>query len=298
MKSKNLFYTIALVFINSLAFGQVSIESYVKEGIQFHDKGEFDQAIEKYQKALAIDPKSALVNFEISFSYMAKGDYSKALKYSDIVLKLKGDYMLEAYINKGSCLDNMGEPKKAIKAFKKGIKKTNGHYLLYFNMALTYLKMGNTDDAQANAIKAIELSPSHGTSHLILATISRDLRNTAEAILSAHYFLMLEPTTSRSQVGYDILMENFQSNTSNEKGKPTTINISFNPESNSEFKGAGLMIGLLQASGSLEENEGKSQEEMFVKNTKSIFTYLGQLNEDKEGKPASGGIFIPTFSTN
>ena len=41
------------------------------------------------------------------------------------------------------------------------------------------------------------------------------------------------------------------------------------------------MVSLLEASKSLEENEGKSEDEMFIENTDSFFTILGELKEKK-----------------
>ena len=48
-------------FISSPIIAQTSIEDLVKEGIQYHDNGEYDKAIEIYKKALKIDPKSPLL---------------------------------------------------------------------------------------------------------------------------------------------------------------------------------------------------------------------------------------------
>ncbi|WP_162985016.1 tetratricopeptide repeat protein [Mesonia aquimarina] len=98
---KNFFRFILMVILPLSSFSQSKIETYTKEGIQYHDKGSYDKAIESYEKALKIDPKSTLLNYEIALSYFSKGEYKRAIKHSDIVLKQGEDLLLQAYMTKG-----------------------------------------------------------------------------------------------------------------------------------------------------------------------------------------------------
>ena len=88
---KNLFLTSLFLLSVTLSFTQ-SVDDYVKEGISYHDKGQYSKAINVYKKALEIEPSSAKVNYEMSLSYFSNGDYQNAIKYADIVLKQKSDY--------------------------------------------------------------------------------------------------------------------------------------------------------------------------------------------------------------
>ena len=133
-------FLIAVVLFSTKIFAQSEIEAFVQEGIQYHDSGDYEKAIETYQKALKLDPKSTLINYEIALSYFTKGDHKEAIKYSDVVLKQNEDYLIPAYITKGSSLDMLGKTKESIKLFKKAIKKTDGHYLLHYNLGLNYFK--------------------------------------------------------------------------------------------------------------------------------------------------------------
>jgi len=60
------------LFLTITCFGQYKLESLVEVGIKYHDNGEFEKAIVTYKQALKIDPKSTLVNYEISMSYLLK----------------------------------------------------------------------------------------------------------------------------------------------------------------------------------------------------------------------------------
>lgn len=278
---KQLFGFIFLLLFSINSYSQSEIENIVKEGIQYHDNGEFDKAIQSYEKALKIDPKSSLVNYEIALSYFSKGEYKEAIKHSDIVLKQDKDLLLQAYMTKGSALDMLGKTKESIKLFKTAIKKTDGHYLLYYNLGLNYYKVNDIENAEENVIKAIELNPNHSSSHLMLANIHNQKGNSVQTLLSSHYFLFLEPNSKRSLDAYSMLQKNFGGNVSKDNDKPNTINILLSPNNDSQFGAAELMVSMLEASKSLEENEGKSDDEMFVENTEKFFKILGELKKKK-----------------
>jgi tetratricopeptide (TPR) repeat protein len=271
-----------LIFSAIQSFAQSNIEDFVKEGIEYHNQGDYEKAIDTYKKALKIDPKSTLVNYEIALSYFTKGDYKEAIKYSDAVLEQDNDYLLKAYMTKGSALDMLGKTKESIKLFEKAIKKTEKHYLLYYNLALNYYKINDLDNAEKNVIKAIENNPNHSSSHLMLANMNNQKGNSVQTLLATHYFLFLEPNTNRSSEAYLMLQENFGGNVSKDSNKPNTINIMLSPNSNSQFGAAELMVSMLEASKSLEENEGKTEDEMFIENTESFFKVLGELKKEKD----------------
>ena len=281
MKKKHLELILALLFITIQSFAQSNIENFVKEGIKYHDNGNYDKAIETYKKALKIDSESTLVNYEISLSYFTKGDFKEAIKYSDVVLEQNKDYMLQAYMTKGSALDMLGKTKESIKLFEKAIKKTEGHYLLYYNLGLNHYKLNDLDNAEKNVIKAIEQNPNHSSSHLILANINNQKGNAVQTLLATHFFLLLEPNTNRSSEAYLMLQENFGGNVSKDSTKPNTINIMLSSSNDSQFGAAELMVSMLEASKSLEKNEGKTEDVLFVENTESFFKILGELKKEK-----------------
>jgi Tfp pilus assembly protein PilF len=267
-----------------IAVAQSNIEEIIQEGIQYHDDGDYEKAIETYKKALKITPTSTLANYEIALSYFTKGDYKEAVQYADYVLKQKADLMLQAYTIKGNSLDMLGKTKESIKLFEKAIEQTGGNYLLFYNLALNHFKINDLDNAALNAISAIESNPNHGSSHLLLANIQNLKGNPVQTLLAAHYFLFLEPNTNRSQEAYLLLQKNFGGNVTKDPATPNTINIMLLANENSQFGAAEMMISMLEATKSLEENKSKTDDEMFVENTGSFFSILGELKteEDKE----------------
>jgi tetratricopeptide (TPR) repeat protein len=273
---------ISILFSSIFIFSQNSVDDYIKSGIIHHDNGNYKAAITSYKKALKLDPKSTLIHYEISFSYFSKGDYKEAIRYSDFVLKQKEKHMLQAYITKGSALDMLGKTKKSIKLFEKALKQKEKHFLLYYNLALNYYKINNLEKAEENLIKGIEANPNHASSHLLLANIHNRKNNRVQTLLATHYFLFLEPNSQRSKEAYQLLQNRFVGNVSKDNTKPNKINITLS-DKDDDFSAVELMISLLEASKNLEENDGKTKDEMFIENTDSFFTILGEL-KDEENK--------------
>lgn len=280
MKTTQLAIVLALLFISTQAIAQTNVEDLVIEGIQYHDEGNYDKAIEIYKKALKIDPKSTTVNYEIAFSYFTKGDYKNAIKHSDIVLDQNTDHMLPAYITKGSSLDLIGKTQESIELFEKAIKETEPHYLLFYNLAVNYHRLENLEKAEENLIEAIYNNPNHSSSHLMLASIQNQKGNSVQTLLASHFFLFLEPDSKRSVEAYEMLQDNFGGNVSKDENQANTININISPNSDNQLGAAQIMISMIAASKYLEENKNKTEDELFIENTEKLFNLLGELNKD------------------
>jgi tetratricopeptide (TPR) repeat protein len=277
------------------SFGQNDINRIIEKGISFHDAGNYEKAIETYKEALQIDPKSSLVNYEISLSYFYKKDYKQAIKHSDVVIDNDDKHVKAAYITKGSCLDNLGKTKESIKLFKKGIRKFTNDGLLYYNLALNHYKLKDFDEAEKVVTQGIAVQNNHASSHLLLAYLNYDQGRNVQTLLNLHYFLFLEPDSGRSQQAASLIKEIMGANVSRDKDKPNTINISLSfPDGDDDFGAAEMMLSMLEASKTLEDNEGKSEDELFIANTDSFFSMMGELKKKKH-KGIYWDIYVPLF---
>jgi tetratricopeptide (TPR) repeat protein len=277
--------------------GQGKIDSLVQVGIQYHDKGEYVNAIKVYNEALKIDPKSTLVNYELALTYMYSGDNEKAIKHSDVVIKQKKGHLLPAYITKGSALDNLGKTTQSIKLFKEAIAEFGDNYLLYYNLGINYSKIQDNKNAELAFVNAITNNPNHVSSHYGLALIEKQLNQRVQSLLSLYYFLLLEPSSKRAETAYKLLREQLGGNVQKDENNPMSINVFLDPKRmDSEFSAAEVMIAMLEASNSLEENKDKTQDELFIDNTKSFFKVLGELKEnDSKKSNIWWNFYVPFF---
>ncbi|HRT14302.1 MAG TPA: tetratricopeptide repeat protein [Bacteroidales bacterium] len=292
---KKHFLIFGLLLLSTFLYSQISVDSLVEVGIQYHDNGEFVQAIETYKTALEIEPNSPLVNYEIALTYMYSGDYQNAIKHSDKVIKRNDKYLLQAYLVKGSCLDYLGKTKESIKLFKKGIKKFGDDHLLYYNLGYNYYNIKEFDKAEKAFIKAINTKANHASSHLFLGYLMYEKNQRVQSLLSLHFFLLLEPNSERSQNAYNLLQSQLSGGVERNQEEPGKIDIFLSPDQlKSEFGTIDMMITILEASKSLEENEGKSDDQMFIENTTSFFKILGE-HKTKENTGFWWDFYVPFF---
>lgn len=278
-----------LLFALTLLCGPViaqksKVEQHIAEGVKLHDNGEYKKAIDEYKKALKVDPKSPMVHYEMASSYFAMKDYKNAIEHSDVVIDQKGDFVDMAYVIKGSALDLLEKPEEAIKAYKKGIKENKDSYMLHYNLALTYYNHGDKKNAEKECVEGLTINRSHASSHLLLAYMMNEKGSRTKTLLACYHFLLIEPTGKRAEGAYQMLTA-LQKKGVEQGDHKTTINISMpsGDKDADEFSAAELMISLLEASKSLEENEGKNEEELFFDNTNSFLTIMGELKKEQKG---------------
>lgn len=274
--------TLTVLFIicqTLFCYGQ-SIDSLVKEGIQFHDNGNFTEAINVYKKALDIDPNSSLVNYEIALSYISNQEYKKAEEHSLKVIDQNNEHLLEAYVALGNSLDLQGKPKQAIKAYEKGLKKFD-HYLLHYNHAIACFNIGQIDDAYDSAINSIMNNSGHASSHLILSKIMDKKNSRIKAMLPLYFFLLIEPNSDRAAIEYDVLRNYLDYGVTRESEKNINVSVPFG--GNDGFGAAEMMVSLVKSSETLEENKGKSDLELFALHNDKIFKILGELKKENTG---------------
>ena len=282
------------LLVSISCFGQGKIDSLVQVGIQYHDKGEYAKAIKVYNEALKIDPKSTLINYELAMTYMYSGDYKKSIEYCDIVIEQDEKHLLHAYITKGSSLSNLGKTEEAIETYEQAIEKFGNHYLLLYNLAIRYARDNNLEKAEPLLIEAINNNSNHASSHNLLAMLKDGQNQRAQSLMGLYYFLLLEPNSQRAKTAFELLKKQIGGNVQVNKKNQININID-SQHLESEFSAAETMIDMLGASKFLKENKKKSEEELFIENTKSFFSVLGELKETNDGTGLWWDFYVPFF---
>lgn len=282
MSSKTIVFLFITFLLTPYLNAQTALESLVKEGIELHNKGDFDGAIAKYEEALKIDKKSDLVFYEIAYAYFAKQDLESAIKFSDKALKQKGDYAKSAYNIKGSALDNLGKPEEAVKVYKKAIEDFPDDYLLQYNLALTTYGLSDLITSEAALKQALELNVGHSSSHLLLGYVMKDQGKRAQSLLPLYFFLLLEPNSERAKGAYQTLRGLLVKGVSQTDDKNIAININ---ESllGDEFSAIEMMLSLKAASNLREEQSELSEIEKFITHSDSFFSILGETRAEKTG---------------
>ena len=162
-----------IVLFSGTAQHAEKIEQLIQEGIALHDKGEYGEAIRKYNAALDLDKNDFAAAYEKSFSLTALGKLKEANAISKELLQKFGDHpnIKIVYIQYGSTLDDLGKSKDALEVYNEGIKKFPNEYLLHFNKGLTLQKMENYSEALLSYENSLKLKPLHASSNLYTGMI-------------------------------------------------------------------------------------------------------------------------------
>lgn len=278
-------FFLCLLAVNGFA-QNATLEEYVKRGIILHDEGKYDQAIKEYKKALKIDKKSALVHYEIAYSYNGLGDKKTALKHVNKALKGKGSKeMPMLYVMKGNFLDDAGKTRQAIKVYKEGLQRFSNFHMLHFNMGITYANMGMDNEAKNAFINAIASEFSYPSSHYHLGKLMEKQGRKIPAIMSYYFFLMLEPETIRADEIYDRLLNlMIRSNdiSKNEDGE-FQLDISTHDRSDKEFAPIELLLSLHVFDELIKEESPKTDTEKLISKTEIFFSELAEKKDEYKG---------------
>ena len=185
-KTRNIISIVLVVLIGLLVWSMVSTQSkskYSDIGLEEYEKGNYQEAIENFTKAIESHPDDAFLynNRGLAAYYGAKKakEYKKAISDYSKALKLKPDYAV-AYHNRGLAYfkrgggTNTGPFDKAISDFTKAIELkpdyldayynrglSHTHFLHYYNKPFTEEVIGRFNKATADFNKALELEPDY-----------------------------------------------------------------------------------------------------------------------------------------
>ena len=188
-----------------------SVENLIQEGIELHDEGEYEEAIDRYNEALDIDSTQFFAVYEIALSYLALKDYENASLYSSQVIDSKDKQLSPgAYAVLSEALAGLDQVDDAIEVLNEGIEENGDIALLYFNLALNYYKKGDIEKTIEHVTKAIDLDKSHSGAFLLYAYALNDKGLWVQSILPLQMFLLLEPDSKRSKDAFNELLQTMQ----------------------------------------------------------------------------------------
>ena len=265
----------------------------VKEGVQLYDEGKYDQAIAKYQQALATEPANDVAQAELALTYNALGRNAEAKVACEQLLKRSPDVGASVYVTYGNSLDGLGQFKAAEQAYQQGMKKYPETYTLPYNLGIAQAGQQQYPAAIASFQQAVARNPRHASSHMSLGVVQLKAGSRVPGVLALARFLVLEPTGPRATQRLPLLDQAMMQGVSQPDAK--NINITLAPSALSKGKKAddfGPEELMLSMSGALtldEKNKNKTKLEKFSDQFSSLCRVMGELSAK------SSGGFVRTY---
>lgn len=133
--------------------------AYNNLGVIYKEKGEFDQAIELFEKALRANRNYTAVYYNLGDVHYRLGNYADAFAYLNQALTGNLNPQLHHDIlNKlGRTYGATGQTEKAIETFEEAIKLFPSSIVLLNNLGIQYIKNNQIDSAIEVFEKAIKI---------------------------------------------------------------------------------------------------------------------------------------------
>lgn len=154
------------LFLVSLAQAE-NLSDYVNKGNELAGQKKYEEAIQEYEKALALSPKNVDVHLLLGLSYANFGNLEKALEHIKTSVKLNPSYTPYYYL--GLIYSAQSEFKKALDAFDKALSFNPDSYTAEYQKGLLYTRQKKNEKASLAYERAIELNPNFEEARIALA---------------------------------------------------------------------------------------------------------------------------------
>lgn len=134
--------------------------AYTNLGLVYQKKGQLGNALENYEKAIALDHKDYLAYNNRGTIFDKLGQFDKAIQSYDEAVTLKPDDY-RAYFNRALANDKIGRLSEAIEDLQRAARLQRGNPLIHHNLGVLYGKAGIYDRSIAAFDTAIALEPNN-----------------------------------------------------------------------------------------------------------------------------------------
>jgi|SRR6218665_92000 len=285
----------ALLFSISISFAQNKFDAdkLVNEGIPYHDKGDYEGAINKYDQALQLDKDNLLALAEKSFSLFSSKKYEESINCCKLAIEKHPDNPLlkSVYVTYGNALDGIKKTDQAFGIYDEGLKKFPDYYQLHFNKGITYSSIKKYNEAIASFQSAVLINPKHGSSFNAIARLE-NLNNTNRipAILAFSRFFIIESNSNRAKQNLESLKEIMVRGVEKTGKKSISLNINASILTDSaavkkenDFSSTDMILSMTAALDYDKKNAKKTEVENFIRKFETICSSLEELKSKNSG---------------
>ena len=274
------------------AQNKAGAEKLVNEGLPYHDKGDYEGAIVRYNKALELDSCNLLALTEKSFSLLSEGKYEESIVCCrKSIDKHPGEpELVVVYVNYGTAVDGLKQTDKSIEIYEEGITQFPNAYSLYFNKGITLKSVRRNDEAIECFQKSAMLNPRHaGTQNAMARTLRTDI-NRIPAILAFSRFFILEPESERAKINLQSLELLMNANVVKKGDKEVTVTVdpkilndttSNGTKNNDSFGTTDLILSMTTALDYDKKYKKETGVERFMRKFEVVCASLSETRKDQ-----------------
>jgi len=152
--------------------------------------------------------------FSSGYGYFLKGDYQQAIANYKKALQVDPGYG-EVYVNLGAAYQSRGQSQAAITAYKQALKINPRQTAAHFNLGSLYESLRQYPQAAASYRQTINLNPKDSEACLALGNLYKKIGSWEKARKFFTQTISLDPTSSQAYFNLATLLTNMGSSTNN-----------------------------------------------------------------------------------
>ncbi|MBO2008171.1 tetratricopeptide repeat protein [Hymenobacter negativus] len=282
--------------------GNPAQRDLVEQGVRLYDDGKYDEAVTKYQQALATDPADEVANSELALTYNALHRYAEAAAVCEKLLKTNPEIAGSVYVTYGNSLDGQKKVKQALQAYDDGLRHHPNYYALYYNKGIAQAGSGEAAGAISSFQQSVLRNPNHASSHMSLGLVQSRTDARIPSILALARFLVLEPGSQRATQRLPVLDKEMMAGVTQTGEQAITISLSEKAvkdagrkrEIPDNFGQAELVLAAAGAQNLGEDGQAVSSMERFSKQLTVLCEDLAELSA-KKPTGFTWGYYVPYF---
>ena len=245
------YYSAIDAYSNAIKYNDNYVIARMNYGIVSAEKlGDFDGAIEQYNKIIGIRRKLVYIPFVFNNLRSYKTNIGLAYYNRGVAYRQKSTYLDNKYKDKQIYL------LEAIKSFQEAVKILKNDYDARYNLALSYHLNGDYNLAGLTYCKAIELAPLNYEAHYNLAVLLNHLKYYKESLSEMHKANVLvmndKGDSNQSRYIFDVMNDVTISILSTDNGR-SYMRHEFDRGDDSSISGLVYINGKVVASKELDE---------------------------------------------
>lgn len=177
----------------ALQLGEITDQVYTDLAEIYYQLGQYEQATDQYQLAIALNPNNPLPYYNRANLYSALSLYEQALTDYQTALTLAPTFTA-VYYNRGNLYRQLGDIPSAIRDYTEAIQLASDYTLAYYNRAVSYNDLEKFELALADFAVVLQLEPSYTLAYAGQGFALLNLGQLTEALVSFEQAIALDPT--------------------------------------------------------------------------------------------------------
>ncbi len=167
---------------DTIAKNPESYMAYDNLGVLFTSRGQVDEAIGLFQKALQIEPNDGEVHYDLAAALKQKGRLDKAISHYQRAAELEPDRRADAYNSLGVALRQKGKLSEAVGYYRMALELSPRDARIYYNLGNALAEQREVNEAADCYYRAIELSPDYASAYNNLGILLENQGKSEQAI--------------------------------------------------------------------------------------------------------------------